>query len=162
MTKPAAKHKVLTRRYRVSSGRKKSKKKGKAAWIGKSIVPKNGGKVNIFPKGNPGRPKGLPNKLTRELKEAILEAANDVGENGRGKDGLVGYLRKAAVKHPKQYLSLLGKVLPLQIRMKAFDKEDWRLIMGTMTPVQAAEIYRNMSLRQMRTIEHDPNEGRLG
>jgi hypothetical protein len=63
----------------------------------------------------PGRPKGVPNKTTTLLKEAILNAATDVGEDGEGKEGLVGYLRVLAKTEPKAFSSLLGKVLPLQI-----------------------------------------------
>ena len=39
--------------------------------------------VNPLPKGrksNAGRKPGVPNKFTQELKEAILEAAEEVGE----------------------------------------------------------------------------------
>lgn len=63
----------------------------------------------------PGRPKGSQDKTTRMLKEAILLAAESVGENGKGKDGLTGYLRRVALKDVKAFSTLLGKVLPLQI-----------------------------------------------
>lgn len=59
----------------------------------------------------PGRPKGMPNKTTRMLKEALLQAADEAG----GKDGLVGYLRTQATANPGPFMSMLGKVLPLQV-----------------------------------------------
>ena len=59
----------------------------------------------------PGRPKGVPNKTTTQLKEAILEAAALAG----GEDGLVGYLRMLAVTNSSAFSTLLGKVLPLQV-----------------------------------------------
>lgn len=59
----------------------------------------------------PGRPKGVPNKSTALLKDAILQAATLAG----GKDGLVGYLQRQADAEPKAFLPLLGKVLPMQI-----------------------------------------------
>ena len=62
-----------------------------------------------------GRKKGVPNKLTGVLKDAILLAAEQVGEDGRGNDGLVGYLRKIARTQPKTYAALLGRLLPYQI-----------------------------------------------
>lgn len=71
-------------------------------------VKKTGGNL----KGaGPGRPKGLPNKTTALLKDAILRAAEAAG----GKDGLVGYLTSQAAQNPAPFLSLLGKVLPMQI-----------------------------------------------
>ncbi|SES08340.1 hypothetical protein [Sphingobium sp. YR768] len=59
----------------------------------------------------PGRRKGVPNKTTTLLKDALLEAATKAG----GKDGLVGYLTVQATANPQSFLPLLGKVLPMQI-----------------------------------------------
>ena len=67
---------------------------------------KNGGK-----RPGAGRKPGVPNKVTALLKDAILEAATLAG----GKSGLVGYLQKQAALTPASFLSLLGKVLPMQI-----------------------------------------------
>lgn len=77
-----------------------------ASKVVSSAVPPNAGK---------GRKKGVPNKTTATLKEAILLAAEQVGENGAGKDGLVGYLRTVAATDVKAFSSLLGKVLPMQV-----------------------------------------------
>lgn len=62
-----------------------------------------------------GRKKGTPNKTTTALKEAILLAAEQVGEDGLGASGLVGYLRRVAKEDVKAFSTLLGKVLPLQV-----------------------------------------------
>ncbi|WP_019219071.1 hypothetical protein [Bartonella florencae] len=71
----------------------------------RNLSPPNAGK---------GRVKGVPNKNTRLLKEAIIKAAELAG-NEYGNEGLVSYLKKQAVKCPAAYLALLGKVLPLQV-----------------------------------------------
>ncbi|WP_407965182.1 hypothetical protein [Bartonella sp. C271] len=71
-------------------------------------------KKRIPPKAGSGRVKGVPNKITRLLKEAVIKAAENAG-NKIGNDGLVSYLEKQAVSCPAAYLSLLGKVLPLQV-----------------------------------------------
>lgn len=54
-----------------------------------------------------GRKKGTPNKTTGALKEMILQALSESGG--------VEYLREQAIAEPKAFLSLLGRVLPLQV-----------------------------------------------
>lgn len=61
-------------------------------------------------KPGPGRPKGMPNKTTALLKDAILKAATDAG-NG----DMAAYLKKQAEENPGPFMALLGKVLPMQI-----------------------------------------------
>lgn len=68
-------------------------------------------------KAGPGRPPGSPNKTTALLKDAILQAADEAH-----KDGLVGYLKEQATENPGPFLSLLGKVLPLNVNAKVKGK----------------------------------------
>lgn len=58
-----------------------------------------------------GRKKGTPNRLSSDLKQAILDAAMYEG-NG---EGMVGYLRHLARTNTSAFAGLLGKVLPLTI-----------------------------------------------
>lgn len=67
------------------------------------------------PNAGKGRKKGTPNKTTALLKEAILKAAELVGQDGMGKAGLVGYCQSLAVNEPRAFAGLLGKVLPMQV-----------------------------------------------
>jgi hypothetical protein len=89
--------------------------------------------ANIAPeKRQRGRPPGSRNKVPALLKDAILLAAEEVGEveeqtteaeNGRiytrrfatRKGGLLGYLQGLAINQPVAFAGLLGKVLPLQV-----------------------------------------------
>lgn len=77
-----------------------------ATKVVKSAKPPNAGK---------GRKAGTPNKTTAALKEAILLAAEQVGEDNQGKGGLTGYLRRVAKEDVKAFSGLLGKVLPMQV-----------------------------------------------
>lgn len=63
-------------------------------------------------KAGPGRPKGVPNKNTTLLKDAILLAAQRAGGC---EEGLVDYLEVQARDNPGPFMALLGKVLPMQI-----------------------------------------------
>jgi hypothetical protein len=63
-------------------------------------------------KAGPGRPKGLPNRTTALLKDALIVAATRAG----GKGGLEAFLEMQAKKlNNAPFLALLGKVLPLQL-----------------------------------------------
>ena len=66
------------------------------------------------PRAGMGRPKGSVNKTTALLKDAILKAAENAG-NKVGSDGLVSYLEEQAAENPGPFMSLLGKVLPMQV-----------------------------------------------
>jgi hypothetical protein len=57
-----------------------------------------------------GRKKGTPNKVPALLKDAILEAAMQAGGGS-----VVDYLKVQAVENPGPFMTLLGKVLPLQV-----------------------------------------------
>lgn len=55
-----------------------------------------------------GRKKGTPNKTTSALKDAIMNAFKEVGGQA--------YLVTVAHEDPKTFCTLLGKVLPQEIK----------------------------------------------
>jgi hypothetical protein len=68
-------------------------------------VKKTGGNL----KGaGPGRPKGVPNKLTSSVKEAIEAAFHGVGG--------AEYLMRQAEENPQAFMTLLGKIIPAQVQ----------------------------------------------
>ena len=58
-------------------------------------------------KPGPGRPKGSGDKISRGVKEMVIAALNAVGGQA--------YLEEQAVENPKAFLTLIGKVIPLQV-----------------------------------------------
>jgi hypothetical protein len=64
-----------------------------------------------------GRPKGVSNKITKEVKEMVIEALHNAGG--------VDYLVEQADKNPKAFLSLVGRIVPLHIKAthEHFDRE---------------------------------------
>ena len=65
-----------------------------------------------------GRVKGVPNKTTAIIKDAIIQAAEAAGGDG----GMIGYLTLQASENPGPFMALLGKVLPTQIADANGDK----------------------------------------
>jgi hypothetical protein len=54
-----------------------------------------------------GRPKGTSNKVTGDVKDMILKALAQAGG--------VNYLYVQSIENPKAFLTLVGRVLPLQV-----------------------------------------------
>lgn len=75
-----------------------------------SKVQSGTGKVKP-PNAGKGRVKGVPNKVTKQLKDMILGALD--------KSGGEAYLVKQAGENPTAFLTLVGKVLPIDMNMKA-------------------------------------------
>lgn len=71
--------------------------------------------ANTVPKSAARKPpggsrKGKPNKVTKELKDMILGALSDAGGQK--------YLEQQAKLNPAAFMTLIGKVLPLQVTGK--------------------------------------------
>lgn len=64
----------------------------------KGVRPPNAGK---------GRKKGVPNKVTAAVKDMVLQALGNAGG--------VQYLEQQAKDNPTAFLTLVGKVIPLQV-----------------------------------------------
>lgn len=68
------------------------------------------------PRAGAGRPKGSKNKVTKAVKDMILGALDDAGGQA--------YLLLQAQTNPNAFLSLLGKVLPSDMRVQAVESLD--------------------------------------
>jgi hypothetical protein len=60
-----------------------------------------------------GRPKGAVNKNTAAIKDMITQALNEAGG--------VAYLQRQAEANPAAFMTLVGKVIPLQVNGPAHD-----------------------------------------
>lgn len=78
--------------------------------VGKTNIPKSERpqNKNLLRTAGPGRPKGVPNKMTTDAKQMIMDAL--------GQAGGVEYLVAQAHENPKAFLSLVGRVLPYQVQ----------------------------------------------
>lgn len=54
-----------------------------------------------------GRTKGVPNKINADIKGMILQALSGVGG--------AAYLQRQADENPAAFMTLVGKVLPMQV-----------------------------------------------
>ena len=61
-------------------------------------------------KPGPGRPKGSANKTTAAIKEMVVRALDEAHPEGG-----IEYLKQQAALNPTAFLTLVGKVLPLQV-----------------------------------------------
>lgn len=74
------------------------------------ILTKKGIPSRRKPPATPGSRKGIPNKVTKDLKDMILGALDEAGG--------VGYLLERAndPKTQTAFLALVGKVLPMTVQ----------------------------------------------
>lgn len=87
-----------------------------------------------FAKGNPGKPRGRLTAMKFRVKEAVLEAAERSGRDGKGRDGMVGYLVWLSRTEPGVFGRMLEKIMPTQVELSD------RTTM--LTPSEAAERLR--------------------
>lgn len=96
-----------TLRVRLEEASSKSKKQ----------AGKLTGKLKSGAAPNPmGRPPGTPNRTTAFLRQTIFLAGELEGADGKGKDGLLGYVRSLARYEKKTYVMLLAKCMPQKIQ----------------------------------------------
>lgn len=119
-------------------------------------------KPGTFGRDNPppgkGRVRGSVNRLSRDLRSAILDAAALYGSDGHGAGGVTGYCIYLAAKHPKAFSGLLSKLLPLQINGAVTSS----VAAAVRVVAVASDSYLSREdlakLREPMTIEADPVE----
>jgi hypothetical protein len=61
-----------------------------------------------------------------ELEDAVVNVAQSLGSNGRGKGGVGGHMMAMASKHPKRFAPLLEKALTLKKGARPDEDCEWR------------------------------------
>jgi hypothetical protein len=74
------------------------------------------------PKG--GRTPGSKNFITREVKEGIIAACNKIGSDGKGRDGLEGYLEFLGRNFPPVMGGLLRTIMPTQVTVERRERPE--------------------------------------
>lgn len=98
-----------------------------AGFVDKEATRKGDGVVvGFFKPGNQYArlQKGKPRRVSALLQDAVLLAAEAVGADGQGTDGLMGYLTAAAVFERKSFLALLGRIIPKHVQQLPADDDD--------------------------------------
>jgi len=81
----------------------------------------------LFQKGRQrtgGREKGVPNVVTRDSREAIVQALNAYGRDGKGKDGMVGFCLRLLDENVENGLTLLQLITPRQLHAEVTRHSD--------------------------------------
>jgi hypothetical protein len=63
-----------------------------------------------FQEGNPGRPKGIPNKITKSVKETVLKVFNELQLDDEHN------LESFAKKYPRDFYGIAAKLIPTEIK----------------------------------------------
>lgn len=63
----------------------------------------------LFEPGNPGRPKGTPNKLTRTVREVVLDTFNKIQLDPKHN------LESFAKANPKEFYQIAAKLIPTEV-----------------------------------------------
>jgi hypothetical protein len=127
--------------------------------LARGAMPHNARAAGVlFEKGHPkraGRKKGVSNRLTREIKEAIVAACEQHGSDGKGAGGLEGYLFLLAKAERKSMAMLLRAVLPLQVAATVQPIKPYK----TTDEIKAALKERGIpQVTIFRLEHHDPPE----
>lgn len=75
-----------------------------------------------FKEGNPGRPAGVQNKLTKTVKETVLAVFNKLQEDDNFS------LEWFAKKYPRDYYAIAAKLIPAEMNIKAATRHTIRIV----------------------------------
>ena len=74
------------------------------------------------PKRARGRPRGSQNFFTRDMKTAIIDACNELGFDGRGQEGMKGYMKFLGKNFPPVFAALIRAAMPAQVTVERVER----------------------------------------
>lgn len=132
---------------------------------GATIKPKKEVSEEFEEQRGRGRPPGAKNKISGQAREDIMTAMADVGENGRGRGGRVGWLRRLARREPKAFAALYARLIPLDVQHGGDlpAQEHVHRHFHTINDLRAALKERGLNVdeiyeKPMKVIEHRKDE----
>lgn len=78
-----------------------------------------------FQKGEGGRPAGVQNKITRTVREAVLDVFNEIQGDPKVK------LSQFAKDHPREFYAIAAKLIPTEVKATV---ETERVIVNLIAP----------------------------
>jgi hypothetical protein len=114
------------------------------------------------PRGR-GRPKGSRNLVTRELTDAIIVGLSELGENLRGKRGLVGYIKRIGRYDLKSAVNLLRMLIPMTVSTQQKREVTYKSVEEARADLERAgivlnDIFRLEHIKQPKVIDAQATE----
>ncbi len=102
-----------------------------------------------------GRKKGTPNRINSNLIERIVQAAEQVGSDGKGNNGVDGYLQMLAGKKVAYFVALLRQAVQKQVPATEPENE---IVYATEQDFRQALVDRGVHPTLLPPPPRDPNE----
>jgi hypothetical protein len=81
-----------------------------------------------------GRPKGVKDRISSDLKKSFIEALRSFGSDGQGTDGIEGFIHYAIRNDLSGVLRVVAKIIPLQVNADVQGKNIANVIINTVPP----------------------------
>ena len=114
--------------------------------------------LNVLQCRGPGRPPGALNKITKDLKQAMLDGAlfSDYARDNNAPDApgtLTQYCITVANKHPEVFFQAIAKLIPKEIKTHLQQDTTIDVTYRTVEKVKNAMLDAGMSQREIAQLE---------
>ena len=122
-----------------------------------ALIPAPPPRTPGFKKGRKktgGRKPRIENRLPKLVKDAVLMAAEANGSDGKGKDGLLGFMLRAIDEDFRGFLMLLGRIMPMQVETRTDLKTE--IVYRSVTEIRREMASRGIDMKAIaKLIEHE-------